>query len=401
MFKEIRASQYRNRISTAGSSRNNPDGEILPLTSIRGIAALLVVAHHMTLPGAVQSASLNNLIDKGYFSVDLFFVLSGFVMALTYARLFTGGYSWSAHRDFLWRRIARIYPLYIVVTLATSLYTLLHFGGYHNVHLPGVELAHPVSAHIANILMIHGWGFGDSIGGTTWSISTEWGAYLLFPLLAQAALFRGRWSAVLLGAIAIALLVYMALQPMPASQWKRQGQLDLVGGYSLLPLLRCLAGFSIGLLAYRLREAEGLMRFLRRDLACFALFILLAALMALGTEDLWMYPLLPLLILSLFSVRGMAARAFGAKPLWFLGVLSYSIYLIHMLFYPFMWRVATMAGHVLSPAHAALTANILTYAVIIGCSAGAYYFVELPGRRLIRRWTEQPKPRIATLDPVL
>jgi peptidoglycan/LPS O-acetylase OafA/YrhL len=60
--------------------------------------------------GIEMSNLLTTLIAHGYLAVDLFFVLSGFVMALNYGSLFETRMSFLAYRRFLGRRIARIYP---------------------------------------------------------------------------------------------------------------------------------------------------------------------------------------------------------------------------------------------------------------------------------------------------
>src|SRR6201995_531982 len=86
-------------------------GEIVPLTSIRGIAAFFVVLHHIRPADVYLPVPIHNFIYHNYFWVDLFFVLSGFVMALTYAHMFSTHYSWSTHWGFLAKRLARIYPL--------------------------------------------------------------------------------------------------------------------------------------------------------------------------------------------------------------------------------------------------------------------------------------------------
>jgi peptidoglycan/LPS O-acetylase OafA/YrhL len=111
------------------SSRSR--SEIRSLTGLRGVAAAYVVLYHMHLFELCSGAAAT-VLTHGYLAVDLFFVLSGFVMALTYAELFEGGFSAGRYRDFLVRRIARVYPLYVVVTLVCYLLNHLRhtaFGG--------------------------------------------------------------------------------------------------------------------------------------------------------------------------------------------------------------------------------------------------------------------------------
>lgn len=83
---------------------------------------------------------LNYLIGHGYFWFDLFFVLSGYVMAMTYADMFAAIASWAAYRDFQCKQVARVYPLYFAITMVLSLYSLLIYGGYSDVYRPAIEL---------------------------------------------------------------------------------------------------------------------------------------------------------------------------------------------------------------------------------------------------------------------
>jgi peptidoglycan/LPS O-acetylase OafA/YrhL len=363
--------------------------EIKPLTSIRGIAAVLVVIYHFHQNDVMPFALLGSLLRKGYFWVDLFFVLSGFVMALTSASMFADGYHWQTHKEFLLKRIARIYPLYFALTVAVSLYSLAIYGGYSNVHRPAVNLDHPLVAHVTNLLMIHGWGFGSSIGGPTWSISTEWAAYLLFPLLMYCALNAGKAVAGALWGGAIALLVYVATH-VEAGQAVRNGQFDIYHCMDQLAVMRCLGGFSIGLLAFRLRRVAALMTVLSLDGVCIGLFIAILGMMALGLDDLWIYPLLPLLVLSLSGVKGLALRVFSWPPFYGLGVLSYSIYLLHVHFHVVLQQLQQRLPHFVPVAIAPWLAVGITYGTILGCALFCYRFIEKPGRTWLRQRSVSP-----------
>ena len=92
------------------------------LTAIRGIASFWVLLYHLRhelkhlFPEFFQ---LNKgLLKSGFLGVDLFFVLSGFVLALNYQRKFQA-VDRNAYIEFLWKRLARIYPVYIACLLIT------------------------------------------------------------------------------------------------------------------------------------------------------------------------------------------------------------------------------------------------------------------------------------------
>src|SRR3546814_8137818 len=87
------------------------------LTSLRGIAALLVVVYHFSggfLPN-LDPGRYSDFVPKGYLWVDLFFVLSGFIITHAYGDAFAERARWGSIRAFLFARMARIYPLHLFV----------------------------------------------------------------------------------------------------------------------------------------------------------------------------------------------------------------------------------------------------------------------------------------------
>lgn len=353
--------------------------EIKPLTSIRGVAAFLVMVYHYHQLNDFSYPAVNHFIRHGYLWVDLFFVLSGFVMAMTYADLFVTRFSLDAYKKFLGKRLARVYPIYFVITIGVSLYSLVIYGGFSHVHRPAVNLEHPVLAHVANLLLFQAWGFGENIGGPTWSISAEWAAYLLFPLLVQLALFRQVWMAWGIGLIAATLLIFIATHP-ETGQTVRNGQLDIYHCRDAFVVMRCIGGFTLGLIAFRLRLNVTIMRILANDYVCIVLFMLLLLLMSSGVEDLAIYPLLPLLVISLYSVRGFSRTFFSARPFYAVGVLSYSIYLIHahflVLLEQLILRLPAYGTGVFTP----FIASAITYGFVFLGATLAYRLIEKPGR---------------------
>src|ERR1051326_8086781 len=162
--------------------------EIRALTGLRGVAALLVALYHIN-PNWIAPTATGRFVGKGYLWVDLFFVLSGFLLAMNYARLFAGGWSLGAWLDFLLHRVARIYPLYVAMVLASLAYSLALYGGVHAAAAPppALTLSEPARDVAANLLMVQSWGVGKSIDGVAWSLSPEGAAYLMFPLAARRA----------------------------------------------------------------------------------------------------------------------------------------------------------------------------------------------------------------------
>src|SRR5690606_3845377 len=167
-------------------SNFRPDLRIL--TPLRGIAALWVVIYHFGdqyLP-ALRPEQAGHLVGKGYLAVDLFFMLSGFVLAHVYHADFTR-FDPGRYRDFLAARVARLYPLHLLVLLAFvvtaiagRLFEFVLTGQFERLPLDG---AHSITALLANLLMLQGLAAGElSWNYPAWSISVEFFAYLLFPL---------------------------------------------------------------------------------------------------------------------------------------------------------------------------------------------------------------------------
>ncbi|WP_404533715.1 acyltransferase family protein [Bradyrhizobium ottawaense] len=168
---------------------------VLPLDSIRGIAATSVVIHHLLLmPTFLAAFPHNAWINCSFFRsswllVDLFFVLSGIVMSLSYVESDFGRFSL---REFMARRLARVYPLHIVMLMANLLFRLLRIG----LVMAGVVVAAPAAFEVnnaysfgLNVLLLHSMGFIDylSWNAPSWSISVEFYTYLVFGLIVLLA----------------------------------------------------------------------------------------------------------------------------------------------------------------------------------------------------------------------
>jgi peptidoglycan/LPS O-acetylase OafA/YrhL len=171
------------------------------LTGLRAVAAYTVLfVHAIAMKGGGGWDHLYKAIACfGYFSMSLFFVLSGFVIHYNYARSFSEDRTSIAAKRFLVARFARLYPLYFV-GLVLSLCFI------SKSHLPSIGVTLACLTLTQTWFNMHG-AVGDIIGGS-WSISTEVFLYLLFiPLAAVLARVVNplRWIAYLSGA-AIMLL---------------------------------------------------------------------------------------------------------------------------------------------------------------------------------------------------
>lgn len=359
-------------------------GELRALTSLRGIAALAVVGEHFSATAQpLTAAPIPSLVPRGHMAVDFFFVLSGFIMSYTYASSFLAGRP-GAYVDFLARRVARIVPLHLaVILLVTAL-------GAVSVAVSGRNIFFDTTSFfpdfVANLLLLPGLGFGANFNGPSWSISTEIVAYLLFPALVAGVFSRSRLAT---GASAFAALFFLVLLAA------RTPRFELSYDGSPESLVRCLTEFSLGMLAYR-AYAAGRFPVLATDGAAFAL-VAACIISLLLRVDLPAALMFPLLVLAFATNRGHASRLMEMRVPYFLGVISYSIYLIHNPLRPIESEaVQWMLGANIARWEAIVFAIVGTISVVPFAWI-AYRIVEKPGRSFVRRlFTTAATPAMRT-----
>jgi peptidoglycan/LPS O-acetylase OafA/YrhL len=176
------------------------------LDGVRGIAILLVLLMHL---GAIMrsNAFIRAAFGVGWIGVDLFFVLSGFLITrIVIATREDSRY----YRRFYIRRGLRIWPLYLVYVLViySGLHLLAHIGAVQ--HLAAESVFAARALHLSRPLIVYLLfiqnlvGFNDMLG-LTWSLCIEEHFYLIWPLLVRRFL---------LGALKKALWVALAMSPL-------------------------------------------------------------------------------------------------------------------------------------------------------------------------------------------
>jgi peptidoglycan/LPS O-acetylase OafA/YrhL len=410
------------------------------LDALRGLAALCVVVDHgNTLVLRPFQAIWSHWIDLGQYGVFVFFLVSGYIIPASLERK-------GSLRGFWTSRAFRLYPLYL---LAIALSAVGYETGYGL--LRGAE--HDPPAAIASwLLMLQNQLTGPNVPNVTWTLSYEMTFYLLLAALFSVRAHRHSGGYAL--ASAIVVLAVGGILPMAALDHGhgllgpthvdvavdvviiagiglsvsraggRLGRILPAGGAWLAALAGLLlltvnqdyypfpwSGYTIlafmftGTLVYRAEHGQ-----VSKAVAAVIAVAVLAMTIAgglwhgsqhpgLGTATVeWRYQWVT-------SLAG-AAATFGVglalrhrrvpRMLAWLGMISYSLYLIHPLI--------LNAFRDIQPLHDASTAlavqiplAIGLLAVIIGASAATYYLVERPmqraGHALARRWDrEQAQP---------
>ena len=356
------------------TSRPPAPGRLATLQAVRALAAAMVVVVHLAGPTAFEHkvfgrSLLDPLWHPAMTGVDLFFVVSGFVMVVTAGGALTGAAPRQSLGRFAWRRASRIYPLYWLVSLALLAVVLaapqLVHGNGEPTSLPASFLLLPQA--------------GEPLLLVGWTLVHEVGFYLVFAL---ALAVRARWAAWgVLGAWAAVVLVGHLLVPHPSSPW-------LVVGFNPMNL-EFLLGIGAGCLVLHARRGGA------------ALLGAGAAILVLAWADLGAQgpllrdPLVGALVVgtgAALAVAGLAllerdGRLRVPAALARLGDSSYSLYLVHV---PAITLAAIVLARLLPPVGggAGVAVQLLVVAAVAaGCALAAsltHRFAEQPLLRLTR-----------------
>ncbi|HEV2457416.1 MAG TPA: acyltransferase [Ktedonobacterales bacterium] len=406
--------------------------EIRSLDGLRAIAALLVVLYHAfafsvsTIRVSLGPINLYPAWNYGRTGVQLFFVLSGFLLFLPYARAILLGQQLPAARKFYQRRILRIVPAYWV---CLSILVLINLPTYLNAVGLADVLTHVVFLH--NLIP----SFDSSIQGPFWTMAVETQYYLLLPaiawLIARFVADTRSLQRLLIGACGF-IAVAVGMREMAALASVRLPQLHGVplqlatGG--LLAVYgtegRYLEIFGVGMLCaiFYMARTEGRLRFSPR-MAQIGTVVLLIAAVAASCElaqliavrrtaitsacyaclyprdaEIIFGPLMlgvayGLLLLAILFSTGTLRRLFALAPLRFVGLISYSLYL---------WHLPLIIGvQAYTPAWAPGLKLIVNLGVVIVAIGVAYVSYQLVERPFLRRRHEKASDQPMFIMPVI
>jgi|GEM_PF-4248310 len=297
-------------------------GYIPEITALRGLAAIFVCAFHLryTLDGFSVHASSwfkSPFLNKADLWVDFFFVLSGFVLAFRYRLgLGPGLKGWL---NYFRSRVARIFPVHVF-------FVVIYLGFNFFRGLDSFDQIRYAKEVIATLFLVQSWGhyFGNHLNFPSWSLSAEWGAYLVLPFLISAnVVIRNRvfWvlSAFLL-MLATPFFSLLVIQ-VPMNQMK-----ELTGLFRSIP--EALFGASLSVLfSHGTRRLSGALA----DLVFTVAVTLLMSFFWLGLPACWFVIPAGGLILALPNAGPIWRRVLLARPLQWLGGISFSLYMSHAL----------------------------------------------------------------------
>ena len=370
----------------------------------RGLAALLVALFHLNIYSAVYPL---DFVRNSYLFVDFFFVLSGFVITYSYADRLKTLDDWGA---FAIRRFGRLWPLHVVVLLAfvaaESAKAVLASRGA-SFYMPPFSGANSLDTLPINLVFSQSFGLLQHLtwNPPSWSICAEFWTYLVFAsvlVVSSTWLARFRYAALILVAAILAtsvsILVLFSQHGMDAS-------------YDL-GFVRCLYGFLVGHLTYRLFQVTP-------KAALDSRFPELAMLIVIGQYvstagrggTSFFAPLVFAAVVFVFAFEaGPVSRLMSNRVNDWLGKVSYSIYMWQaFIIFNFVDRpvsiVEKITGRVLTTTEGVSSAlggeagklivlggqvlpllvTLLFLAFLVAVASVSYYLIERPGQKLFAR----------------
>lgn len=381
-------------------------GELRGLTGLRIVAAAWVVLFHFhftPLPGVAEVVGvLGPLITSGALGVDLFFVLSGFVIAHTYLDRLGPALRVGPTARFVWARACRIWPAYVLVFNLFGIWLVarLVLGNDGDIAFQAVQPEVNLGEWAAQMFMVQLWDQpffdGASWVGATWSISAEWLAYLLFPV-AALGFFRLRTlpaPVLMLGAFALMAPITWAFvttgSPYFAWSW----------------LVRILCGFGAGVLTHlavrRLRGGSAVAR--RASLVAVVVPVLIVAGLLVGEQfgpgrGGAVIALFPVLVGALALADRGPAVLLSSRWAVHGGHLSYALYLVHIPMFEAYWLAQRYLPWLAGDTTAAYVTATAVVLATLPVAAVIYRVVEEPSRRQLRRLAAPERPDTTRVVP--
>jgi peptidoglycan/LPS O-acetylase OafA/YrhL len=348
----------------------------------------------------------------GFVGVDVFFVISGF--------LITGNLMRDAERNgnvsfrrFYWNRVRRIVPAATVVLLLTYLAAVLIFLPFHSREV-GID-------GLWAFVFMSNWWFGiqgtDYFHAATdavsplqhyWSLSIEEQFYFVWPALVfviSAVVVRKAWgherrmqlAGIVMGGIVAASLAWAIWETLTSPMWAYFNTFSRVWELGVGAILAC----TVGALGRIPGAARSVLSWL--GLALIAASLFLISEQSAGVPAPWM--LLPVAGAALVIAGGVGGepkyQALLRNPVsGYIGDISYSLYLVH-------WPVIVLLGSLVD---GGWEFSVAVLALSFGLAITSYHFVENPLRRADwpkflearreirkRRWRPQPATKYASL----
>lgn len=351
------------------------------LTGIRGFAALWIISSHQfnrlerMYP---EQDVLLKIFENGWLGVDIFSLLSGFIISYAYFEQLSKPTLQVVGR-FLWLRFARTWPLHLFV-LVLFVFSLANISG-----LSSIENIWREPQFLSQLFLVQGWGFNNYVSWNvpSWTLSAEWFWYLLFPVFLMATVRVNRAWAALFMALGCIALTGLALSEVFDTTFATTYEWGIVRiGGEMLAGCYLYRAYQLGLPEKFPYALTGVV---------IIVFVLFNPDLPVNGATLIVMAFV-LLVLGLAMDQQPFRWMFANRVSVYLGDLSYSLYMNHWLFL----GAPGLFGYIKFP-------NIYTVLVvnagIILMSVLTYHFIERPSRAWLRGVVKPVRaPRHETQD---
>jgi len=331
---------------------------------MRGIAALCVLFHHLG-----QRTAFPLLTEYGVMSVDLFFMISGFVIAMAYENKFA---SMTLPR-FAAIRVVRLYPALLVGLILCAVVAIAFPGDTPRIGLPGWLLQSLVVPNLSSDEIF-------PINPVVWSLFFE-----LVANLAHRQFSRRLTTQTLAFFTAAAALVFLGASVYFGGAGIGPYSRDFVGGFA-----RVAWGYSVGILLYRisLDQRFRVPTFSVIIIVLATIALLFAPAMGIGKLRVALSIFVGFPLVVIFGAHARQAPAWFERPLNWLGDISYPLYAIH---WPMLIYAVSLFGR-----NASALTWLGVFATILLAATATEYLIDAP----VRRWAKAKMSRRGHAEPV-
>lgn len=318
-------------------------------------------------------------------------------MVHVYGKSFSEHSNLPLFKRFMWARFARIYPLHLFSFLCMVAFYLWYKST--NVLSTFDHSLYNINAIPTNLLLVHGLGVHKflSWNAPSWSISTEWWMYVLFPLLILFFQKTTPWQrlGILFFILAGYLFINYYLHPLstlasPYPELTKLNSIDITYDYGFI---RCFFGFLFGMFIYDLYKIKWLYSILNSSLLLIGIVALVFISLSINIPDPITVLLFAAIVLMCAYNTGPANAFLNRRPFLFLGNISYSLYLMHLpVMYFLLIYIKRFPSIRLNASMPVLWFYSVVYVtIVLLISTLTYKLIELPARKKLNQLADKSR----------
>lgn len=361
-------------------------GHFYTIDLLRGLAAITTIIWHyqhfygiMDGKNIIQTQPFYNILypiyHHGFWAVQAFWIISGFVFAHVYAGRTTTGLTFGV------ARLARLYPLHLITPLTIGAFQIISFKLVGHYQLVGSNGLIPFAE---NLLFIAGWGLpgGGNFNGPIWSVSVEIAIYIFFFFIARFVLAFG-----------IVIPAFIALV-----SWLFINEQSPVNNFFV-----CAYCFFIGVSIYHITIVFRSRPLIMIVANAMFVFIFVKLIYSGDYKNMRFFNVETFLFIPIIYVSSMfdLNRPRKIKKIRWIGDSTYSIYLWHFPIQVLVLIIISYYG-ISSSIFNNVSALVVWVVGMMALSYASFLYLEKPAQKLVRRWCQNaarqpPRPQSATI----